>query len=138
LAVIFTTSAAAGELGGFGWREVMKKALKQLIDALDEVFAEHEEVGDTAVRQFMFDAVHEAFVVPKVGYELPEKFGMFSEEGDEQVRAALERFLSHQEVIDAAKKLKTSQARLDAFQDGDVESSDGNTYDEYFGYAGAP
>ena len=36
----------------------MKKALKQLIDTLDGIFEEHEEVGDTAVRQFMYDAVH--------------------------------------------------------------------------------
>ena len=31
----------------------MKKALKQLINALDKVFEEHEEVGDTAVREQM-------------------------------------------------------------------------------------
>jgi hypothetical protein len=116
----------------------MKKALKQLINALDRVFAEHEEVGDTAVRQFMYDAVHKSFIVPQPGYELPVEFGMFSEEGNKKVRAALSKFLMHPEVKAAATRLKTPIERLDSFQDIDVESSEGNAYDEYFGYADAP
>src|SRR5437868_14241839 len=116
----------------------MKKALKQLINALDKVFEEHEEVGDTAVRQFMYDAVHKSFVVPQSGYKLPDDFGMFSEEGNQKVRAALKKFLTHPEVAAALKGLKAPRERLDAFQDCDVESSEGNTIAEYFGYADAP
>jgi hypothetical protein len=112
----------------------MKKALKQLINALDKVFEQHEEVGDTAVRQFMYGAVHESFIVPQVGYELPDEFGMFSAEGNRKVCAALRKFLTHPEVVAAATGLKTAQERLDAFQDVEVDSSEGNTYDEYFGY----
>jgi hypothetical protein len=116
----------------------MKNALKQLIDALDEVSAEHEEVGDTAVRQFMYDAVHKSFIVPQRGYELPDEFGMFSEEGNKKVHAALSKFLAHPEVAAAATTLKTPEERLQAFQDTYVESSEANTQDEYFGYAQAP
>jgi hypothetical protein len=116
----------------------MKKALKQLINALDEVFKEHEEVGDTAVREFMYDAVYQSFVLPQAGYELPEEFGMFSEEGNRKVRGALKEFFAHPEVAAAATKLKTPREWLDAFQDAEVESSEGNTYDEYFGYADEP
>jgi hypothetical protein len=117
---------------------LMKKALKQLINALDKVFEEHEEVGDTAVREFMYDAVHKSLIVPQPGYELPDDFGMFSEEGNRKVRAALKKFFAHPEVAAAPTRLKTPKERLDAFQDGDVESSEGNMYDEYFGYAEAP
>ena len=116
----------------------MKKALKQLIDALDKVLEEHEQVGDTAVREFMYAAVHKSFIDPQPGYALPGEFGMFSEEGDRKVRLALQKFLKHPEVAAAAARLKTAKERLDAFQDSDVESSEGNTYDEYFGYAEAP
>jgi hypothetical protein len=116
----------------------VKKALKQLINALDKVFEEHDEVGDTAVREFKYDAVQKSFIVPQAGYELPEEFGMFSEEGNRKVRSALKKFLAHPEVAAAATKLKTPKERLDAFQNVDVESSEGNTYDEYFGYAEAP
>src|SRR5712692_10758339 len=99
----------------------MKKALKQLINALDKVFEEFEEVGDTAVREFMYDAVRKSFIVPQVGFELPDEFGMFSEEGNRKVRAALREFLTHPEVAAAATKLKTAKERLDAFQDVEVE-----------------
>jgi hypothetical protein len=116
----------------------MKKALKQLINALDKVFEEHEEVGDTDVREQMYDAVHKGFIVPQPGYKLPAKFGMFSDEGDKLVRTALEKFLAHPDLAAAAKSLKTPEARLAAFQDTDVESNEGNTYDEYFGYAEKP
>lgn len=116
----------------------MKKALKRLIDALDKVFDTHEEVGDTAVREAMYEAVHKSFIKPVKRYALPNEFGMFSAAGNKKVRAALVKFFAHPEVVAASKELKTPKERLDAFQDGDVESSEGNWYDEYFGHAEAP
>lgn len=112
----------------------MKKALKQLLDNLDAIVEEgHDELLDTDVREQMADAVHQTLVDPQEDYELPDTFGMFSDEGNAMVKTALEKFLSHAEVA-AAKKIPTAAARLDAFQDIDVESTEGNTYDEYFGY----
>jgi hypothetical protein len=116
----------------------MKKALKQLLNALDKIMEEHEEVGDTAVREFMYDAVHKSFIVPQPGYKLPDEFGMFTPEGDREVKGAIKQFLTHPELAAAAKQLETPQERLDAFQDTEVESSEGSTQDEYFGYAEAP
>jgi hypothetical protein len=116
----------------------MKKALKQLFNALDKVFEAHEEVGDTQVREEMYDAVRKGFIVPTPGYKLPVKFGMFSDEGDKLVRAALQKFLAHPDLTAASKSLKTPQARLAAFQDPDVESSEGNIYEEYFGHSDSP
>ena len=116
----------------------MKKALKQLLDDLDKVFEEHQEVGDTDVKQRMYDAVHDGFIVPLPGYTLPEEFGMFSEEGEQLVRAALQSFLAHPEVSEAATLLKTPKARLAAFQDNSIKSSGGMYYDEFFGYAKEP
>jgi hypothetical protein len=116
----------------------VKQALKQLLDRLDGIFEEHEELGDTAVRQFMYEAVHRSFIDPQPGYELPDDFGMFSEEGNGEVRAALKTFLAHPEVAATATQLTTPKERLDAFQDSGVESAEGNFYDEYFGYSEAP
>jgi hypothetical protein len=116
----------------------MKKALKQLINTLDKVFEEHEEVGDTDVREQMYEAVHKVFIVQQEGYTLPDRFGMFSDEGEKKVRAALVKFLVHPDVLAASKSLKTPEERLAAFQDADVESSEGNTYDEYFGHSEKP
>ena len=116
----------------------IKKALKQLLDDLDEVFERYEEVGDTAVREQIYDAIRNEFIIPRAGYNLPVKFGMFSQEGDRLVRAVLQKFLVHPDVASASKSLKTPEARLAAFQDMDVKSNKGNTCDEYFGYAELP
>ena len=116
----------------------MKKALKQLLTALDRVFEDHEEVGDTDVREQMYEAVHKGFIVPQAGYSLPAKFGMFSDDGNRKVRDALHKFLGHPDVIAAGKTLPTPEERLAAFQDETVQSTEGNTFDEYFGHAAAP
>ena len=112
----------------------MTKALKQLLNSLDKlVDGGHEEVMDTDVRERMHDAVYKTLVDPQPDYQLPAEFGMFSPEGNDQVRASLAKFFAHPEFTEA-KKLPTPKARLDAFQDIEVESTAGNTYDEYFGY----
>jgi hypothetical protein len=59
---------------------------------------------------------------------------MFSKNGNKKIKLALERFLAHPEVKLAATNLATAQERLDAFQEP-IETSDGNTQEEYFGYA---
>ncbi len=116
----------------------MKKALKSLINALDRIFESHEEVGDTAVRLAMYEAVHKSFIVPEAGYVLPAEFAMFDSKGDKKVCNALTKFLKHPEVVKARSDLTTPEQRLAAFQDDTVESSEGNSYDEWFGYAEKP
>lgn len=117
---------------------IIKKALKQFLTALDAVFDEYEEVGDTAVREQMTDAIYFGFIEPRQRYKLPATFGMFSDQGNKLVRGAIEKFLAHPEVIAAGKTLKTSEERINAFQDGDARSSEGNAFDEYFGYTNKP
>jgi hypothetical protein len=110
----------------------MKKALKALLNAMDRIFEEHEELGDTAVRERMRDAIERAVLDPVAGYALPEEFGMFEPAGDAKVRAALAKFI--EAAGREAAGLTTRADRLRAFQDVGVESREGNTYDEYFGY----
>ncbi len=116
----------------------MKTALKQLVDDLDSVFAEHEEVGDTDVREQMYEAVSKSFIIPQPGYVLPAEFGMFSDDGNKKVKSALRKFFAQPDVLAASSQIKTPEARLAAFQDTNVKSSKGHTYDEYFGYADRP
>ena len=112
----------------------MKKALKQLLNSLDKLAqGDHDEVLDTEVREPMHDVVYKTLVEPVAGYELPEEFGMFSAEGNAKVSEILAKFIAHPEFT-AAKKLPTPKERLSSFQDSDVESNEGNSYDEYFGY----
>ena len=113
----------------------MERALRQLLDDLDEVAAMHEEVGDTAVREAMCEAVHHLLLVPARGYVLPDGYAMFSEEGDRAVKRALARFFAHPEAAALASGPSTPDERLAAFQDEAVRSAKGSFYDDYFGYA---
>jgi hypothetical protein len=110
----------------------MKKALKVLLNAMDKVAEEHEEVGDTAVREQMREAIEKALLAPVMRYALPDDFGMFESKGNARVKAALAKFVEAAKIESGG--LTTREDRLRAFQDVDVESRDGSTYDEYFGY----
>lgn len=114
---------------------IMKNALLALLNNLENVEAEHPEINDTAVREELHAAIFGAFIEPKPGYELPTGYAMFSDEADAQIRTALAAFLTHPEVIAAASQLQTSAERLAAFQNDDLESSNGNYTGDYFGWA---
>ena len=109
----------------------IEQALKHLLDGLDELVQAHEEVGDTDVREQMFTAVQAGFLLPEPGFVLPESFGMFGADGNQAVRALLDRFIR----ATRACPLAPGEERLAAFQDVEVASSGGSTYDAYFGHA---
>lgn len=113
--------------------QIIKRALKQFLSALNRIYKKHEELGDTAVRDKMFAAVAKGFIEPMRAYQLPTQFGMFSEEANVLVRAAVQGFLEHPEVVAAKKVLKNTEDRLNAFQDYKVETSEGTNFFEYFG-----
>lgn len=114
---------------------IIKKALKQFLTALDKISEKHEELGDTDVREQMYRAIYRGFIEKKRGYSLPERFGLFRNDGNALVRSALQNFLAHPEVKAASKALKTREDRFAAFQDVDVETTEGHTFFEYFGYS---
>jgi hypothetical protein len=114
---------------------IIKKALKQLLTTFDKIYAKHGEVGDSDVRDRMYAAIYRSFIQPRRDYELPAEFGMFSDKGNDLVRAGLHQFLTHPELLAAAKVLQSAEDRFAAFQDSDVETSKGTTCFEYFGYS---
>jgi hypothetical protein len=116
----------------------VEQLLKALLEDLDAIIDEHEEVGDTEVSILMTRAVHEGFVSPKRGFVLSSEFGMFTSEGDRQVRAALQRFLKKASRVAKTQGLDTPEARLAAFQNMDVWSEDESCYNDYFGYYKQP
>jgi hypothetical protein len=117
---------------------IIKTALKQFLSMLDKIYAKHEELGDTDVREQMYQAIYRGFIQPQQGYSLPERFGMFDDAGNDLVSAALHSFLTHAEVLAASRALKTPEVRFAAFQDSEVKTREGTTYFEYFGYANKP
>jgi hypothetical protein len=113
--------------------QIIRRALKDFLTALDKIFAKHEELGDSQVRDEMFAAIIKGFIKPERAYKLPAKFGMFSEEANLLVHAAIQRFLDHPEVITAKKVLKSPDERLNAFQDDTVKTKETVNFIEYFG-----
>ena len=114
---------------------IIKKALKQFLAALDKIHSRHEELGDTDVREQMYQVIYRGFIQPQPAYSLPGKFGMFSDKGNDLVRAALHEFLTHPEVVAASRALKTPEDRFAAFQDSEAKTTEGTIYAEYFGYS---
>ncbi|HTJ00779.1 MAG TPA: hypothetical protein VL527_17995 [Dongiaceae bacterium] len=114
---------------------IIKKALRQFFSALDRIYDKYQELGDTDVKEQMYRAIYRGFIQPQRGYVLPEKFGMFSDKGNDLVKAALHGFLTHPQVVAAAHALKTPKDRFAAFQDGDAQTAAGTNYVSYFGYS---
>ncbi len=111
----------------------IEKSLQKLLNRLDGIMEKHEEVQDTDVREQLHEAMYNAFVLAKADYELPEEFGMYTKTGNKSVRSALATFLKKANDMAAKAGLDSEQIRLAAFQDIDVTSENGSTYDEYFG-----
>lgn len=118
--------------------QIIKKALRELVRSLDLIFEKHGEIGDTAVREEMFVAIHNSFIKPVKAYKLPTTFGMFSDEGNALVRSALQKFLVHPQIAMARKRLRSPEDRLNAFQDYDVKTSEDTDIFEYFGCRNQP
>lgn len=117
----------------------MQIALKELLNNLDKIEVEHDEIFDTAVREEMYTAIEDNFVMPEsVSSNVGTYFAMFSDEGNAKVAKVLTQFLNHPDVIATGAKLSSPQARLDAFQDETIESDEGNMVEDYFGYAELP
>jgi hypothetical protein len=113
----------------------MKKSLVSLLNQLDLIADEHDEVSDTYVRDQMRDAITRALLNPEPGYSLPNEYGMFSPEGNSKVKAALSKFIDEVKIEVVGLGLLPPKVRLNDFQDIEVQSRRGNTYDEYFGHA---
>ena len=113
----------------------MKPILRRLLDRLDAIAEQHDEVGDTDVREAMSAAVFDGFLRPVPDFVLPARYAMFSEEGDRLVYQALAEFMPAANESAATARLASFHDRLSAFQDSDVQSDVGTYYDDYFGWA---
>ena len=113
----------------------MQAILRRLLDRLDAIAEQHGEVGDTAVREAMSDAVFDGFLRPISAFALPDRYAMFSEEGDLLVKRALAEFLPAANHSAAKAGLSTFHERLSILQDVDVRSARGSYFDDYLGWA---
>ena len=95
----------------------------------------HEEIGDTDVRERMYEAVFHGFILQTHGYDLPTEFGMFDAKGNAKVRKALGDFIDTAKVEAQKLGLTSEEQRFSSFQNPDATGRDDLTYDEFFGHA---
>jgi hypothetical protein len=114
----------------------VEKVLAELLRRLVAIEDTHAEVGDTEVRERLDAAVHNGFLIPTLGYHLPDDFAMYSPVGDRAVRGALAWFLPAATAAAAAEGLDTFHKRLAAFQNLEVTvGPDQVCYNDFFGWA---
>jgi hypothetical protein len=92
------------------------------------------ELFDSAVRETMGDAVFDGFIKPQPGYVLPDKFAMFSQEGNRLVKEALAWFLPAAREAAERDGRDTFPKRLAAFQDLEVRTERQNDNNDFFGW----
>ncbi len=116
----------------------MDELLRQLLNRLDAVQETNEELSDSECRDQMSRAIHHAFLVPDPNYVLPDEFGLYTDEGNRAVKAALAAYIREANAKCAELGIHKFHDRLAAFQAEDVVSDhpDEPTYnDDYFGWA---
>jgi hypothetical protein len=116
----------------------MEEILRTLIEDLEAIEEEHEEVGDTAVQEAMRAAVQKGFINAEAGFLLGDEFEMYTTKGNKRVKGTLRRFLERAKGAARKEGLDTPHARLDAFQNREIESAGGNYFHDYFGYSEKP
>ena len=113
----------------------MDEVLLELLERLEAVGEVHEELFDSDVRDAMDDAVFYGFIKPKAGYGLPEKFAMFTREGDQAVREVLAWFIPAAREAGERAGLDTFHKRLCAFQNHEIRTARKNDFNDFFGWS---
>lgn len=109
----------------------------EFLNALEDIEAEHDELTDTDVRERMHEAINWYFVWghPMDG-DFPQRYAMFSQEGDAWVAKAVRAFV--EDACKIAADLKPGAERHAALENPNIESKAGNSYDWFLGSSDAP
>jgi hypothetical protein len=114
----------------------MEQLLLELLSRLEGLGESHEELYDSEVRERMGDAIMEGYVRRTPGYEVPARFGMFTEAADAEVREALAAYMKSANTLADEVGLASFHARLATFQNSEVSTSSAISvyYDDLFGH----
>ena len=118
-------------------KRVLKNALKELLGTLDKISGKRLGLGRDVCEE-MREVIHHCFIKPQRQYSWPARFGMGTAAEEAGVRAALQKFLTHPEVVAASRSLKSPEDRLLAFQDHEVITRQDSTISDYFGFLSTP
>lgn len=109
-----------------------RPVLVRFLDELEAIGEVHEEVYDTDVRERLAERIESVFVSREAAPAASDELGMFSDEANSRVAAALDRFLV--DMSAAAASIDDPGARRDSVWDAEATSTSGLTVDEFLGW----
>lgn len=112
----------------------MKTILHKLLCKIEMIGEEHEEIFDTAVRLKMRSAIIDGFVRAQGNTAIPIDVALGSEELNASVHKAISSYVKDANELASKRNIISFHERLDAYQDDDVTTEQGNDYDEFFGH----
>jgi len=114
--------------GPVGW-----SSIAALLEDLESISKDHEEIFDTDVREQMWTFLESRFIHWNKETPIPQKFGMFTPEGNEKIRSAFERNTEHLDTIIDVFRLDTYEKRKQSFTNPKLATEAGNHLDDFFG-----
>ena len=108
----------------------------QFLNELEEINLNHDELTDTDVRERLHEVINYYFVWGNhVESDFPQRFSMFTPEGDKQVYKAVYSFIMDAIRWADVEKIELGQARNSLIEDEKAISSEGNSYWLFLGFS---
>lgn len=104
--------------------------VEALLNDLDKMAEQHPEFFDTAVRDKVRASLRVSIASPAAHPALPERFGLFSAQGEELLRTILATGIR---ALRAELASTPPGERLELLTELEVCSHTGNDFDDYFG-----
>ena len=114
----------------------MERLLLELLTALEKIGRDCPEIYDSEVRQQMSNSIMECFVRNNSLFELPTHFGLFSNDANIRVHAALSNYIINANKLASEERITNFHARLSCFQNSNVQTKDEKLcFDDFMGYS---
>jgi hypothetical protein len=112
--------------------KTMPQLLLELLQELESIGINNEELCDTELCcEKISEPIWNLFVYPIDKYDLPDDFGLYSQDGNQRVKQALKTYIDGANIIAVASSMNLDE-RLDAFQNMNVITQDGSQVADWF------
>lgn len=105
---------------------------KNFLNTLENISVDHDELTDTDVRERLHEVLNWYFIWDNpLDEKFPQKYAMFSAQGDAKVAYAVHHFIELAKV--SAKDVSPGQERNEILENFDIETDSGASYDMFLG-----
>ncbi len=109
-------------------------SMASLLEDLEKIGDDHPEIYGTDVRERLWAIADRVLIKQELEIVIPLELGMFSNEANQRLRAALEENLRHLEEVFRVFELNTEAKRLNSFCNPRVRTERGKHVDAFFGH----